>query len=114
MGKFYYMKETLAVENGKLVIKRKREPIHFEYQSVERFINSLCKYGYDCHQIDEGTLLIGDWICCPPENGNYADYYVIRERYQNEWSSYMTVEPKRKLSARETEELKEYYEKEAI
>lgn len=103
MGSFYHFVYNFAVENGELVTKRKRELIHYEYQPVQRFISHLAEQGYDCHQLNEGTLLIGDWICIPPyENGKY---FVIREHFQTAWSGYMTVEPKRKLSARELAEL---------
>lgn len=102
---FYRYEYKLAVVNGELVTKRKRELLHFGYKTVEKFIQELTKCGYKCRQVDVGTLLIGDWICIPPEKGDYTEYYVIRERYQNEWSSYMTIEPKRKLSVSEWKEV---------
>lgn len=105
MGTFYEYNYKLAVVNNELTMKKVRELIKYDYEPVERFISRLEQSGYKCHQTLKGTL-IGDWICVPQfENGKY---FIIREHYLNEWSSYMTVEPKRKLSKADQAELAEY------
>lgn len=64
--------------------------------ATQTLITQLAEnYNYECVQIWEGTLGIGNWVCIPPTENQY--YFVVKEVYVNEWSSAQTIRRQRKI-----------------
>ena len=83
----------------KYVGKNFRRVVYYDYKEVYKQLEYLEDFGYENIQIDEGTLGAGSWICIPPDDDHY--FFVIRERYVNEWTSAHTISRKSKLSKAE-------------
>jgi hypothetical protein len=83
-----------------------RTTIYYTCTEVDEFIAGLQKRDYECVQTDEGVLGCGNYICCPPNNTMW--YFIITERYINEWTSGHTIRRCRKLSKSAQALLEEY------
>ena len=68
----------------------------YTVSSTEDFIRSLSARDWECIQLNEGSLGIGDWVCIAPTDHQWN--FVIREKFLNEWSSAQTIRKCRKLS----------------
>lgn len=83
----------------------------YTISSTEDFIRSLSARGWECIQLDEGSLGIGDWVCIAPTDKQWN--FVIRERFLNEWSSAQTIRKCRKISKALLKEIEKNMEVEA-
>lgn len=76
---------------------------YYDYEALNNFITKLTnEHGYNCVHTWEGSLGIGNWICCPPDDKHY--FFVIHEEYANEWSSRHWIMKCRKLPKQWEEE----------
>ena len=112
MGMFYkYDYEFHTDADGCVTYQKVKKLVRHGWEDVEKFISNMSEC-YDCIQLNEGVLGIGDWILIKfDETCKNANYYVIREWAATCWSSYQTVEPKQFLSAQEQKELEDYYDR---
>ena len=75
----------------------------YSISSTQEFIDSMIKKGWDCVQLDEGVLGVGDLVLIAPDDNHYN--FVIREVYLNEWSSGQTIRKCAKLSQKVLKEI---------
>ena len=78
--------------------------------STEEFICNMGEKGWDCIQLNEGGLGIGDWVLVAPTERHWN--FVIREKYLNAWSSAQTIRRCRKLSQKVLKEIEKVEEEE--
>lgn len=75
----------------------------YSISSTQEFISSMIEKGWDCIQLDEGVLGVGDLVLIAPDDKHYN--FVIREVYLNEWSSGQTIRKCAKLSKKILKEI---------
>ena len=88
----------IKINNGKSFPNNYRKQNLYDYEEVDSLIGRLSEQKYDCHQIDEGTLGSGNWICVAPDDEHY--HFIINEVYVNPWCSAHTIRRTRRLSKR--------------
>lgn len=69
--------------------------------AIAKLIADTADIGYECVEIEEGTLGYGYLVLIAPEcpqEGYYYKNFIIQEVYLNEWSSAHKVRTCRKLS----------------
>lgn len=95
--------KQFVCENGEL--KMKLMPIRFNGDVIKEFINSAFENGWEPEPLVEGTLGYGVFVMWAPQDG--GNNFIVREVYENEWSSRYTVEQFRKPSKRLEKELEQ-------
>ena len=75
----------------------------YSISSTQEFISSMIEKGWDCVELDEGVLGVGDLVLIAPDDKHYN--FVIREVYLNEWSSGQTIRKCAKLSQKILKEI---------
>ena len=83
----------------------------YSYKAIEDALVRLGDLGYACHQIEEGCLGSGYWICVPPEDNMY--FFIFKEVYLNEWSSGHTFSKRKWLTKQQQLDLDNYYKEES-
>lgn len=78
----------------------------YTMRTVNELMDTLIKSGYEMLEVEEGTLGYGETIMVAPDtdvNGisETKYHFVIRERYQNAWSSAHTIRRASKLSKKQ-------------
>ncbi len=81
-------RKTLVYEDGQF--KSKLVPIRFDTETIKNFIAETETLGYEMQFLREGVCGLGDFILWAPDN-NFKNF-LIREVYENEWTSRHTVE----------------------
>jgi len=74
---------------------------------IDRLIDKYVKCGGECYQLNEGNLTSGDWILFDVTKKKYN--FVIKEVYQNEWSSLQSIRKYRILPRKYQAILNENY-----
>ena len=85
------------------VLKNGKSINYYDFHEVDALIEKLNGNGYECVQVDEGTLGSGSWICISP-NDNYY-HYVIKEVPLNSQSSGHIIRRCKKLTKENQEML---------
>jgi len=86
--------KQLVFENG--TTKWKMVPIRFPGDAVRKFTDECMEIGYDLEVLAEGGVGYGTYILWAPTE--QYNNFMIREVYENEWSSCYLVEQFRKMS----------------
>ena len=68
----------------------------YTISSTEQFVQDMIKKGWECVQLREGVLGIGDCVLISPSERNWN--FVIREKALDSWNSAQTIRKCRKLS----------------
>lgn len=76
----------------------------YTISSTEEFVQSMIKNGWECIQLNEGVLGLGDLVLIAPTERHWN--YIIKEQFLNEWSSAQTIRRCRKLSQKILKEIK--------
>ena len=82
----------------------------YTISSTEEFISSMSDKGWDCIQLNEGGVGIGDWVLVAPTENKWN--FIVREKFLNEWSSAQTIRRCRKLSQKILKEIEKAMEDE--
>ena len=97
----YLRKKQLVVENGEL--KWKFVPIRFSGEAIENLVDEAERMGYEVEPIAEGVCGLGTFILWGPTEQHRS--FLIREVYENEWTSRHTVEQFTKMPVKMKREL---------
>lgn len=68
----------------------------YTISSTAQLIDELIKDGYECIQLSEGVLGLGDCVLLAPDDKHYN--FIIREVYVTPWTSGQTIRRCRKIS----------------
>lgn len=78
----------------------------YSISSTEEFIASMIERGWECVQLSEGSLGIGDCVLIAPTERHWN--FIIREKFLNEWSSAQTIRRCKKLSQAILKEIEKF------
>lgn len=84
----YIRKKQLVVENDEL--KWKLLPIRFNGDAIRQLMDEAEKQGYVTEPVAEGVCGFGTFLMWGPTEQHRN--FLIREVYENEWTSRYTVE----------------------
>ena len=98
----YIRKKQLVVENGEL--KWKLMPIRFGIDAINQLMCEAENQGYVTEPIADGVCGLGIFILWGPTDQHRN--FLIREVYENEWSSRHTVEQFTKMPKRMEQEIR--------
>lgn len=97
----YIRKKQMIIEDGEL--KWKLMPVRFDGDAIRQLVEKAERLGYETEPIADGVCGLGTFILWGPTDQYHS--FLIREVYENEWTSKHTVEQFTKMPKRMEREI---------